>query len=56
MCLCVCVCGMEKRNVRDQANQQGEMMDDEMIIVDEWKEDASDAPSAPAGNGLIHIL
>ncbi len=49
--MCVCVCRREKRNVRDQANQQDEMMDEEMML-DEWKEEASDAPSASARNGL----
>ncbi len=46
---------MENRNVRDQANQEEEMTNEELIVVDEWKEEASDAPSASAGNGLIQF-
>ena len=39
---------MENRNARDQAN-------DEWMVVDEWKEEAGDAPSAAVGNGLIQF-
>ena len=52
---------------REQAKQEDEMMNEELVVVDvceveeemmneEWKEDASDATSASAGKCLIHIL
>ena len=41
---------------RDQANQEEEMMNEELVVVDECDEEVSDAPFASAGNGLIHIL
>ena len=47
--ICVCVCRMEKR---DHANEE----EKEWMVVDEGKEEASDAPSASAGNGLINFL
>ncbi len=47
---------MENRNVRDKANQEEEMTNEEWMVVDEWKEEASDATSASAGLGLIHFL
>ncbi len=46
-------CRMENRNVRDQAKQEEEeMMNEEWIVADEWKEEA---PSASAGNGLFQF-
>ncbi len=41
---------------RDQANQEDEMMNEELVVVDDCEEEASDAPSASAGIGLLHIL
>ena len=41
---------------RDQAKQEEEMMNDELVVVDECDEDAIDAPFASAGNGLINFL
>ena len=63
----MCVCRMEKRNVRDQ---EEEMKKEELVVVDEceeeekevpmvvdeWKEEASGATSASAGIGLIAFL
>ncbi len=49
MCVCVCVCRMENR---DHANEDEEK---EWMVADEWKEETSEAPSAPAGNGLIKL-
>ena len=46
-------CRMENR---DQANQEEEMTNEELLVIDEWKEEASDAPFASAGNGLINFL
>ncbi len=43
---------MENRNARDQASQE----EKEWMVVDEVKEEASDAPSASAGIGLINFL
>ena len=40
---------------RDHANKEEEMMNEELVVVDEWKEEASDPPSASAGNGLIQF-
>ncbi len=49
MCVCVCVYRMENR---DHANVEDEK---EWMVADEWKEETSQAPSAPAGNGLIQF-
>ena len=46
-------CRMENR---EQANQKDEMMNEELVVVDECEEEASDAPSASAGIGLIDFL
>ena len=40
---------------RDHANQEEEKTNEEWMVVDEWKEEASDAPFASAGNGLIQF-
>ena len=42
-------CRMENR---DHANQDEEMKNEELVVVDEWKEDAA---SASAGKGLIQF-
>ncbi len=60
---------MENGNARDQEEEmkkeemvvvdeceEEEMTNEEWLVADEWKEDASDAPFASAGNGLIHFL
>ena len=42
---------------RDLANQEEELKNEEMVVVDECdEEEPSDAPSASAGNVLIHFL
>ena len=42
---------MENRNVRGQEEEM-----EKLVVVDECDEEASDAPSASAGNVLIHFL
>ena len=41
---------------RDHAIQEVEMTNEELMVVEEWKDEVSHAPSASAGIGLINFL